>query len=61
MGITIFDYIKGSEKQDLAEFLENNCEYVDSKEQKEIEELIKKLENDTDEGREISLAELLEL
>ena len=55
------NYIKEAEKQDLAQFLANNCKYIDSKEQEEIDELMKKLENDTDEGREISLDELLQL
>lgn len=55
------NYIKETEKQDLAQFLANNCEYMDEKEQIEIDELMKKLENETDEGREISLDELLQL
>lgn len=61
MRTATLNYIKDVEKQDLAQFLANNCEYVDNKEQKEIDELMKKLENDTDEGREISLDELLQL
>lgn len=61
MRTATLNYIKDVEKQDLAQFLVNNCEYVDSKEQKEIDELMKKLENDIDEGREISLDELLQL
>ncbi|MEG9320767.1 hypothetical protein [Fusobacterium varium] len=61
MRTATLNYIKETEKQDLVQFLANNCEYVDSKEQKEIDELMKKLENDTDEGREISLDELLQL
>ena len=59
MRTATLSYIKEVEKQDLAQFLINNCEYVDSKEQKEISELMEKLKNDTDEGREISLDELL--
>ena len=61
MRTATLNYIKEAEKQDLAQFLANNCEYIDSKEQKEIDELMKKLKNDTDEGREISLDELLQL
>lgn len=61
MRTATLNYIKETEKQDLAQFLTNNCEYVDSKEQEEIDELMKKLEKDSDEGREISLDELLQL
>lgn len=61
MRTATLNYIKEAEKQDLAQFLANNCEYIYSKEQEEIDELMKKLENDTDEGREISLDELLQL
>lgn len=59
MRTATLNYIKETEKQDLAQFLANNCEYVDSKEQEEIDKFMKKLENDSDEGREISLDELL--
>lgn len=52
-------YIEETEKQDLATFLKNNCEYVDENEQKEIENIMAELKNDTSEGREISLDELL--
>lgn len=61
MRTATLNYIKESEKQDLAEFLAANCEYVDSDEQKEFDEIIEELKNDTDEGREISLDELLQL
>ncbi len=61
MRTAALNYIKEIEKQDLAQFLADNCEYVDSNEQKEIDEIMKKLETDTDEGREISLDELLQL
>lgn len=47
--------MKKVEKQDLAQFLADNCEYVDSDEQKEIDEIMKKLEMDTAEGKEIFL------
>lgn len=53
------NYIKEAEKQDLAEFLAKNCDYLEDAEQKEIEEIMKKLENNTDTGREISINELL--
>lgn len=52
-------YIEETEKQDLATFLKNNCEYVDEEEQKEFEKIMAELKNDTSEGREISLDELL--
>lgn len=45
----------------IKEVLADNCEYVDTKEQEEIDELMKKLENDTGNGREISFDELLQV
>ncbi len=50
--------IKEAEKQDLAEFLKKNCSYVEDSEQKEIDEILKQID-DNDTCREISLNELL--
>lgn len=55
-------YIKETEQQDLAQFLSQNCEYVDSSEQKEIDTLLEQLnDDDPSQAREISLNELLSL
>lgn len=61
MRMATLKYIEEAEKQDLATFLKNNCEYVDDEEQEELEKIMTELKNDTSEGREISLDELLQL
>ncbi len=53
------NYIKESEKQDLAEFLKRNCSYLENSEQNEIDAVMDKLKNEQDKGREVSLNELL--
>lgn len=59
MRTATLNYITEIEKQDLATFLKNNCEYVDDEEQKEFENIMEELKADNSEGREISLNELL--
>lgn len=48
-----------TKKQDLATFLKNNCDYVNADEQKEFEKIKENLEEDSSEGREISIDKFL--
>ncbi len=54
-------YIEETEQQDLAQFLSQHCEYVDSNEQKEIDGILEQLKNEPGQAREISLNELLSI
>lgn len=52
-------YIEEAEQQDLAQFLAQHCDYVDSNEQKEIDIVLEQLKEEPGQAREISLNELL--
>lgn len=51
--------IKKTEQQDLAQFLSEHCEYVDSNAQKKIDCILMQLKDEPVQAREISLKELL--
>ena len=52
--------IKESENLSLKEYLDKYCEKVDEKEQKELDELMKNINLEEDEGSEITLEDFLQ-
>ena len=52
--------IKESENLNLKEYLDRYCEKVDEKEQKELDELMKNINLEEDEGSEITLEDFLQ-
>ena len=52
--------IKESENLNLKEYLDRYCEKVDEKEQKELNELMKNIKLEEDEGSEITLEDFLQ-
>ena len=52
--------IKESENLSLKEYLDRYCEKVDEKEQKELDELMKNINLEEDEGSEITLEDFLQ-
>ena len=52
--------IKESENLSLKEYLDRYCEKVDEKEQKELDELMKNINLEEDEGNEITLEDFLQ-
>ena len=52
--------IKESEKLSLKEYLDRYCEKVDEEEQKELDELMKNINLEEDEGSEITLEDFLQ-
>ena len=52
--------IKESENLNLKEYLDRYCEKVDEKEQKELNEMIKNINLEEDEGSEITLEDFLQ-
>lgn len=52
------NYVKEFEKRDLAKFLKDNCPYASEEEQKEFEDFMKTYD-DSDEGRELTVNDIL--
>ena len=52
--------IKESENLNLKEYLDRYCEKVDEEEQKELDELMKNINLEEDEGSEITLEDFLQ-
>ena len=52
--------IKESENLNLKEYLDRYCEKVDEKEQKELNEMMKNINLEEDEGSEITLEDFLQ-
>ena len=52
--------IKESEKLNLKEYLDRYCEKIDEKEQKELNEMMKNINLEEDEGSEITLEDFLQ-
>ena len=52
--------IKESENLSLKEYLDRYCEKVDEKEQKELNEMMKNINDEEDEGSEITLEDFLQ-
>ena len=59
-------YINVQESMDLSEYLKKNCDFVSEEEQKDLDNWIKELKNnsdsdyDSDEGQEITLEDIIQ-